>query len=132
MKGTGGVYAHANSKASVVVYVDDMLLLASPKDSDGIWRALEKRVCFKDPEASLARYLGARCRFSDFDPKRPQAPRFMKTDIDDYAVNVVKRFKAKYGRKLHRVTLPNLALELLAQVGEESGTFAVLHAQKFP
>ena len=37
---------------------DDVLLLAPPKDSDGIWRVLGKSICFKDPEAPLARYLG--------------------------------------------------------------------------
>ena len=106
----------------MVVYVDDMLLLAPPKDSNGIWRALEKSVCFKDPEAPLARYLGARYHFSDFDPKRRQAPRLTKTDMDDYAVNAVNRFKAEYGRKLHHVTSPYLAPEELAQICEEPGT----------
>ena len=55
IKGTGGVYTHAKTKAAMVVYVDDMLLLASPKDSDGMWRALEKSVCFKDPEVPLSK-----------------------------------------------------------------------------
>ena len=37
------VYVHAKSKAAMVVYVYDMLLLSSPKDTDALWRDLEKK-----------------------------------------------------------------------------------------
>ena len=38
--GNGGVYVHAKTKAAIVVYVDDMLLLSSPRDTDVLWRDL--------------------------------------------------------------------------------------------
>ena len=44
VQGTGGVYTHAKTKAAMVVYVDDMLLLASPRDADGIWRSRKERL----------------------------------------------------------------------------------------
>ena len=50
--GNGGVYVHAKTKVTIVVYVDDMLLLPSPQDTDALWRDLEKKVDYKDP-ASL-------------------------------------------------------------------------------
>ena len=34
--GHGGVYIHAKTGAAMVVYVDDMLLLASPQDTDSV------------------------------------------------------------------------------------------------
>ena len=48
----------------------------------------------------------------------------MKTDMDEYAVNAVNRFKTEYRKNLHRVTSPYLAPEELAQIGEEPGRFS--------
>ena len=74
---------HAKAGAAMVVYVDDMMLLSSPKDTNGFWRALEKSVLHRDPEARLHRYFGALCKFESFDQKRPNAPRSMLTSMDD-------------------------------------------------
>ena len=79
----------------MVVYVDDMMLPAAPKDASGLWKALEKNVLYKDPEAKLERYLGALYNFKDFDPKRPDAPCSMSTSMDAYVVSAIKRFKAE-------------------------------------
>ena len=40
--GHGGTYTHAKTGAAMVVYVDDMMFLASPKDTDRLWRELKK------------------------------------------------------------------------------------------
>ena len=76
----------------MVVYVDDMLMLSNPRDTDKLWRALEKGVDYNDPEAPMARYLGALYKFDAFDPKKPRAPRSMLTSMDDYDANAVQRF----------------------------------------
>ena len=55
--GNCGVYIHAQTGAAMVVYVDDMLLLASPRHTDSLWRDFEKSVQYKDPAAPLQRYL---------------------------------------------------------------------------
>ena len=47
----GGVYIHAITGAAIVVYVDHMLLLASPRDTDGLLCDIEKSVQYKDPAA---------------------------------------------------------------------------------
>ena len=95
--GNGGVYVHAKTKAAMVVYVNDKLLLSSPRDTESLWRELEKSVHYKDPAASLQRYLGALYQFDAFDPFKPKAPRSLLTSMDDYAANVVQRFKAEFG-----------------------------------
>ena len=82
----------------MVVYVDDMMMLPSPKDTDNLWRELEqceleKNVQREDPEAPLQRYLGALYKFAAFVAKKPAAPRSMLTSIDDYVANAVQRFK---------------------------------------
>ena len=47
--GNGGVYVHAKTKAAIVVYVGDMLLLSSPRDTDALWRDLARKVDYEDP-----------------------------------------------------------------------------------
>ena len=64
----------------MIVYVDDMLMLATPRDVSGFWRELEKPVNFKDPEAPLARCLSAHYKFADFNPKHPNAPSSLPID----------------------------------------------------
>ena len=63
----------------MVVYVDDMLRLFSPRDTDALWRDLEKSVEYKDPAAPLQRYLCALYHFDVFDPYKPKAPRSLLT-----------------------------------------------------
>ena len=75
----------------MTVYVDDMLLLASPRDTSKIWRALEKRIDFKDPESDIERYLGARYRLDTVCAKST-TPRMLLTDMNDYAVNATDKF----------------------------------------
>ena len=72
--GNGDVYIHAKTGTATVVYVDEMLLLASPRDTDSIWRDLEKSIQYKEPAAVLQRYLGALYHFDAFDTKMSKAP----------------------------------------------------------
>ena len=85
---------HAKTKAAMVVYVDEMLLLSSPRDTVSLWRELEKSVDYKDPAAPLQRYLGALYEFDAFDSFKPKAPRSLLISMDDYAANAVQRFKS--------------------------------------
>ena len=104
--GNGGVSVHDKTKAVTVVYVDDVLLLSSPRDTVSLWRELEKSVDYKGPAAPLQRYLGALYQFDAFDPFKPKAPRSLLTSMDDYAANAAQRFKTEFGQKLTRVTSP--------------------------
>ena len=85
ISGHGGTYTHAKTGAAMVVYVDDMMLLASPTDEDHLWRELEKSVLYKDPAAPLQRYLGALYKFDCFDQKTSKKPGSMQTSMDDCA-----------------------------------------------
>ena len=123
LQGHGGVFVHTKSKAIMVVYVDDMLLLASLRDTGRHWRALEKKVDFKEAEGNLERYLGARYRFSDFDTKSPKALRKLLTDMDDYAASACAKFEAEYGKRLSKVSTPHLPAEEVAKLGTP-GRFA--------
>jgi hypothetical protein len=53
-----GVWFHIASKAVLVVYVDDLLLVADPRVSDKLWDEIGKVIDFQDPAAPIVRYLG--------------------------------------------------------------------------
>ena len=108
----------------MVVYVDDMLLLASPRDTYSLWRDLEEGVQYKDPAAPLQRYLGVLYNFDAFDLKISNVPRSLLTSIDDYASNAMLRFKAEFRDKLTRMTSHYLATEEVGVEGYSSGRFS--------
>ena len=120
--GNGGVSVHAQTKAAMVVYVHDMLLLFSPRDSDALWLDLANNVDYKDPAAPLQRYLGALYHFDVFDPYKPKAPRSLLTSMDDYAANAVQRFNIEFQKKLARVTSPYITPEEICAEGHSPGT----------
>ena len=51
--GTAGTYTHAEIGAAMVVYVDDIMIGLSPKDTNRLWREFEKSVQHKEQEAPL-------------------------------------------------------------------------------
>ena len=59
-------------------------------DVNMLWRALGQSVLYKDPAATLQRYLGALHKFGAFDRQKPDAFRSMLTSMDDYAVNAIQ------------------------------------------
>ena len=101
-----------------------MLLLASPKDTQKIWRSLEKKIKHKDPESDITRYLGARYKFNDFNAARPNESRSLLADMQDYIDNACKRFQAEYGKRLQKVSSPFLPPEEVAKEGNPGGLFA--------
>ena len=108
----------------MVVYVNDMLLLSSPRDTESLWRDLEKSLDYKDPAAPLRRYLGALYQFDAFDPFKPKAQRSPLTSMDDYAANAVQRVNAEFGQTLRCVTSPYITLVEINETGQSPGRFS--------
>ena len=57
-----GFWTHARSRALLAVYVDDLLMAASPEDEDRLWQELESKVTFGEPASAIAKFLGAHHR----------------------------------------------------------------------
>ena len=124
LAGHGGVFVHRRTKAIMIVYVDDMLLVATVKDTRMHWRALERRIDYKDLESELSRYLGARYSFTPPDCKNPDAPRTLLTDMDNYVKNAVAKFETEHGANLTKVTSPYLSNDDVAKEGTFPGEFS--------
>ena len=108
----------------MALYVDDMLLFASPLDTDGLWRDFEKSVQYKHPAAPLQSYLGALYHFDAFGPQKSNAPRSLLTSIDDYVANAVQRFRVEFRDKLTRVISPYLTTEEVSVEGYSPARFS--------
>ena len=54
---TPGVWHHTETGACLVVYVDDLLLVAAPVHEARLWGELGQRVDFAADPAPMAKYL---------------------------------------------------------------------------
>ena len=77
----------------MVVYVDDILMVAKRTDAMQLWAALDRNVKFKDAAEEIGRYLGANYEYSRYDPKQPNAIRTVSIDMDGYATDATARFE---------------------------------------
>ena len=112
----------------MVVYVDDILMVAKLTDTMQLWAALDRNVKFKDAAEEIGRYLGANYEYSRYDPKQPNAIRTVSIDMDGYATDATARFERELLEKdpkarLTKVTSPHLPPEVAAQLGVSPGLF---------
>ena len=85
---------------------------------------MEKRIDYKDSESCIARYLRARYKFDDFDPKKSSGTRRLSTAMDEYVTSAIERFKTEYGSKLHEVASLYLPNEEICKEGTPGGQFS--------
>eukprot|EP00971_Amphidinium_carterae_P298241 5926189-Amphidinium_carterae.1 len=90
----------SNKHACLVTYVDALRLVAPSKFADTFWRSLERQLEFKEMEAPLYRYLGA---------KHVISGGMMKVEMCGYAQKAVDRFEAEPRRKLRVASTPYVA-----------------------
>ena len=76
----------------IIVYVDDVMLIASRENAFGHWKAIVAKVYVKDEAAPLSRYLVAQYRLDEYDAKSPLAVRSLTVSMTDYYRAVVGKF----------------------------------------
>eukprot|EP00971_Amphidinium_carterae_P240865 4781812-Amphidinium_carterae.2 len=86
--------------ACLVTYVDDLLLVGPGGFSHEFWRGLEKKLEFKEREASLYRYLGANHVISGGT---------MSVEMCGYAQKAVDKFENELGHQLRVASTPYIA-----------------------
>lgn len=118
----GGVFVYKRTGAIMIIYVDDMIRLARGRDTSQLWRSLEKRVDFKEKEADIERYLGARYRL-DPTTNADTTLRRLLTDMDDYVGNATAKHANEYGQPLSEVSSAHLRPDEVAKEGVSPGRF---------
>ena len=123
-EGISGVWTkpcnQKGQKACLVVYVDDLLLCAPKEFGEKFWRALERRVDFKDKESPLSRYLGAN---HQWEMKRGMMT--MTVNMRGYIKSAVEKFSSDWGRPFRDVGSPYLADHLWSTDDDDTpGTLA--------
>jgi len=99
-----GVWFHIASKAVLVVYVDDLLLVADPRVSDKLWDEIGKVIDFQDPAAPIVRYLGT---YHDYRQENKDTK--LKTQMKKFLEDAAKVYMEEIGVKsLAKVDTPYL------------------------
>jgi hypothetical protein len=112
VEGTPGVFVHEETRAVLVTYVDDMLMVAHDDIMKWLWKNLDKRIKFKDPAEEIKRYLGAYHRYTPYAQERADAVRELGISMRAYTEQAVSRYLAEVGDvKLRRVSTPYLSPE---------------------
>lgn len=57
-EGSPGVFHHSTLGAEMIVYVDDFIKISPKQHEDHIWKQLDEHILFKDPAATVTRFLG--------------------------------------------------------------------------
>eukprot|EP00971_Amphidinium_carterae_P307870 6118632-Amphidinium_carterae.1 len=117
VQGLSGVWmcptSNKGQHATLVVYVDDLLLTA-PKDFSGrFWESLGKALEFKDPAGPLERYLGANHELTKHGDCST-----MHVHMKGYIDAAVKRFTSEWGQTLQKVRSPYLGKDEIECEGE--------------
>jgi hypothetical protein len=99
---------HFNKKwdATLVVYVDDLLLACPEKHTKGIWERIESVVKFKDPPSPLGRYLGIIHTFN-----QTSSGTTLETQMSGFLKSAVATYKEQTQVK----TLPVVATPYMGQ-----------------
>ena len=79
-----GSYVHTDGSI-LIVYVDDLLMLANDINMDRRWVELAGRIDFKEVAQPIVRYLGAQYQFTPYDQSNPTATRYLRIGMVDYA-----------------------------------------------
>eukprot|EP00971_Amphidinium_carterae_P352249 6492506-Amphidinium_carterae.1 len=87
--------------ASLVIYVDDMMMCAPDSECKRLWTEIDTRVEFRDPPEDVAKYLGAGHNISVVDGSI-----HMEVEMHDYLRCAIERFKSEYQRELRQVSTP--------------------------
>eukprot|EP00971_Amphidinium_carterae_P183811 3648649-Amphidinium_carterae.1 len=79
---------NGDGTASLVVYVDDMMMCAPENACDRLWHEIDSRIEFKDPPEDVSKYLGAGHRI---DIKNGSI--HMEVEMHDYLRCAIDKFK---------------------------------------
>eukprot|EP00971_Amphidinium_carterae_P116855 2314279-Amphidinium_carterae.1 len=91
----------ARDCATMVVYVDDLLVSATEEETNKIWKELEEDVEFKDPPAEVSRYLGANHQVHEEKGKT-----LMRVEMIGYTTAAIHKFEGDLGETLREAATP--------------------------
>lgn len=109
----------------LVTYVDDLRLAAVDDAQTHHWTALDDAIEFKESPSEIGQFVGARYRFSAYDPRSHDAPRTMLIDMCSYVKAMVKRFSDESGLRLGgKAETPYISDELWGSAEAAAGKYA--------
>ena len=115
-----GFWTHGETCALLAVYVDDLLMAASPKDEARLWRELEDKVTFGDPPSIISKFLGGHHTVSVNNGVTTVA-----INMREFLLDAAERFREEIGvGHLAKVRTPYLDEDFAPKGSEKVGSLA--------
>jgi hypothetical protein len=89
-----GCWYHAATESTLVVYVDDLLMVAAREHEQALWAAIEKHIDFSEPALPIDRYLGAHYIMEKFNDKHGKECMSFSVEMSDFLASACKAYEA--------------------------------------
>lgn len=123
IEGCRGTYIHDVCGAVLIVYVDDLLMVAGPAATEELWQKIESQVDFRDPPSPICQYLGAHDSLSTVCNDDPRRGRELKVHMQGYTEKAVGRFEVELGSTLPRAQTPYVPEKVWTETPDGAGEF---------
>lgn len=118
------MYVHSATRAALIVYVDDLLMVASAAEASALWAGIDAEINFQAPPAPIGQYLGARYRLSPYSVANPEGEMVLAVDMIDYTRKAIEKFKCECGHDLGRARSPFMSDQFWAAAADAPGVFS--------
>lgn len=123
IEGCPGTYVHDVCGAVLIVYVDDLLMVAGPAATEEFWQKMESQVNFRDPPSPIFQYLGAHHSLSTVCHDDPGRGRELRVHMQGYTEKAVGRFEAELGSTLPCTQTPCVPEKVWMETPDGPGEF---------
>ncbi len=126
-----GCWHHAATTSTLVVYVDDLLLVASLEHEQALWAGIEKHINFGEPAKPIDRYLGAHYVMEKFKDEHGKECTSFSVEMSDFCASACRVYEADVQKiigaaslKLHKADTPYAAEDTAGDTDEPAGVLA--------
>jgi hypothetical protein len=126
-----GCWHHLATASSLVVYVDDLLMIAAREHEDALWAGIEKHIIFSEPALPIDRYLGAHYVIEKFKDKHNTECMSFSVEMSDFCASACKVYSADVQRlvgaghlKLQKADTPYTAEDTAGDSDEPAGVLS--------
>jgi hypothetical protein len=126
-----GCWHHAATESTLVVYVDDLLMVAAREHEQALWADIEKHIDFSEPAMPIDRYLGAHYVMEKFKDKDGKESMSFSVEMSDFCKSACAAYEADVQKisgaaslKLQKADTPYAAEDTAGDSDEPAGVMS--------
>ncbi|WP_288992781.1 hypothetical protein, partial [uncultured Marinobacter sp.] len=126
-----GCWHHSATSSSLVVYVDDLLMISAPEHEEALWAGIEKHINFSEPAEPIDRYLGAHYVMEKFKDEHGKECMSFSFEMSDFCSSACRAYEADVQKiigaahlKLHKADTPYAAEDTAGSTDEPPGVLS--------